>query len=109
MAKIKTLGRAARHAGLRVGDELTSLGGTPVEDVLDCLYYDGEEKFDAEVVRGGKKRVFRIKKRADEPLGIELEEEMRPMRCRNKCVFCFVDQLPKGMRERLYVKDADYR
>ncbi len=109
MAKIKTLGRAARHAGLRVGDELTSLGGTPVEDVLDCLYYDGEEKFDAEVVRGGKKRVFRIKKRADEPLGIELEEEMRPMRCRNKCVFCFVDQLPKGMRESLYVKDDDYR
>ena len=109
MAKIKTLGRAARHAGLRVGDELTSLGGTPVEDVLDCLYYDGEENFDAEVVRGGKKRVFRIKKRADEPLGIELEEEMRPMRCRNKCVFCFVDQLPKGMRESLYVKDDDYR
>ena len=109
MAKIKTLGIAARHAGLRVGDELTSLGGTPVEDVLDCLYYDGEEKFDAEVVRGGKKRVFRIKKRADEPLGIELEEEMRPMRCRNKCVFCFVDQLPKGMRESLYVKDDDYR
>lgn len=109
MAKIKTLGRAARHAGLRVGDELISLGGTPVEDVLDCLYYDGEEKFDAEVVRGGKKRVFRIKKRADEPLGIELEEEMRPMRCRNKCVFCFVDQLPKGMRESLYVKDDDYR
>ena len=109
MAKIKTLGRAARHAGLRVGDELTSLGGTPVEDVLDCLYYDGEEKFDAEVVRGGKKRVFRIKKSADEPLGIELEEEMRPMRCRNKCVFCFVDQLPKGMRESLYVKDDDYR
>ena len=109
MAIVRSLGKAARRAGMRAGDDLVSLGGIPVRDILDCLYFDGEEKFDAEVVRGGKRRVLHVRKSADEPLGIELEEEMRPMRCRNKCVFCFVDQLPKGMRESLYVKDDDYR
>ena len=109
MVHIRALGRAAKRAGLREGDGLVSLGGIPVEDVLDCLYFDGEERIDAEVERDGERRVFRIKKRAEEPLDIELAEEMRPMHCRNKCVFCFVDQLPKGMRDTLYVKDDDYR
>ena len=109
MVHIRALGRAAKRAGLREGDGLVSLGGKAVEDVLDCLYFDGEERIDAEVERDGERRVFRIKKRAEEPLDIELAEEMRPMHCRNKCVFCFVDQLPKGMRDTLYVKDDDYR
>ena len=109
MALVTSLGKAAKRAGLRVGDDLVSLGGSPVEDVLDCLYFDGEERFDAEVIRAGKRRTLHFKKSADEPLDIELDSEMRPMRCRNKCVFCFVDQLPKGMRGSLYVKDDDYR
>ena len=109
MVHIRALGRAAKRAGLREGDGLVSLGGKAIEDVLDCLYFDGEERIDAEVERDGERRVFRIKKRAEEPLDIELAEEMRPMHCRNKCVFCFVDQLPKGMRDTLYVKDDDYR
>lgn len=109
MAEIRSLGRAAKRAGLRVGDCLVSLGGEPVEDILDCLRFDGEERLDAEIVRGGKHRVLHIRKSADEPLDIELDAEMRPMHCRNKCVFCFVDQLPKGMRDSLYVKDDDYR
>ena len=109
MPEIISLGRAAKRAGLREGDELVSLGGVPVTDVLDCLYHDAEESFDAEVIRAGKRRRIRVKKRADEPLDIELDAEMRPMRCKNKCLFCFVDQLPKGMRDSLYVKDDDYR
>ena len=109
MPEIISLGRAAKRAGLREGDELVSLGGVPVTDVLDCLYHDAEESFDAEVIRAGKRKRIRVKKRADEPLDIELDAEMRPMRCKNKCLFCFVDQLPKGMRDSLYVKDDDYR
>ena len=109
MPEIISLGRAAKRAGLREGDELVSLGGVAVTDVLDCLYHDAEESFDAEVIRAGKRRKIRVKKRADEPLDIELDAEMRPMRCKNKCLFCFVDQLPKGMRDSLYVKDDDYR
>ena len=61
------------------------------------------------MIRAGKRRTLHFKKSADEPLDIELDSEMRPMHCRNKCVFCFVDQLPKGMRGSLYVKDDDYR
>ena len=75
MAIVRSLGKAARRAGMRAGDDLVSLGGIPVRDILDCLYFDGEEKFDAEVVRSGKRRVLHVKKSADEPLGIELEEE----------------------------------
>lgn len=109
MARITSVGKYGRKAGFREGDELVSLGGVPVGDVLDCLYFDGEERFDAEIVRGGKRRTLHVRKHADESLEIELDAEMRPMRCLNKCVFCFVDQLPKGMRDTLYVKDDDYR
>lgn len=109
MARIISVGKAGRRAGFREGDELVSFNGAPVEDVLDCIYIDSEEKFTAEVVRGGRHRTLHVSKRADESLDIELDTEMRPMRCRNKCVFCFVDQLPRGMRDTLYVKDDDYR
>ena len=109
MMRIRSLGRIARRAGLREGDELVSLNGVPVRDVLDCLYADGEERLTVEFVRGGTKRTVLVKKRADESLEIEPDCEMSPMRCRNKCVFCFVDQLPEGMRDTLYVKDDDYR
>lgn len=109
MAKIVSLGKAGRKAGFREGDELISFNGVPVEDELDCIYFDGEEKFTAEVCRAGKRRTLRVSKHPDESLDIALDCEMRPMHCRNKCVFCFVDQLPKGMRDTLYVKDDDYR
>ena len=87
MARITSVGKYGRKAGFREGDELVSLGGVPVGDVLDCLYFDGEERFDAEIVRGGKRRTLHVRKHADESLEIELDAEMRPMRCLNKCVF----------------------
>ena len=63
MARITSVGKYGRKAGFREGDELVSLGGVPVGDVLDCLYFDGEERFDAEIVRGGKRRTLHVRRR----------------------------------------------
>lgn len=109
MAKITALSVAGKKQGLRTGDELLSFDGFPFCDVLDILYYDAQGKFDIVIKRNGKEKMVRIKKKAEQSLGIEIDEELSPIRCKNKCKFCFVDQLPKGMRDALYVKDDDYR
>lgn len=109
MPKITKLSPLAKKLGFRVGDDVVSLGGYVMKDVLDYLYYDNESSFAAEIVRDGKSHTVKVRKRAEETLGLEFDAEMQPARCRNKCVFCFVDQLPKNMRETLYVKDDDYR
>lgn len=98
----------ARKLGFCEGDEILSLGGYPFQDVLDYLYFEHERKFDAEILRNGKKIKIKVRKKEEESLGLEFEE-MGIIRCKNKCVFCFVDQLPKGLRSTLYVKDDDYR
>lgn len=109
MPEIISLGKLAKKQGFRLGDDVVSLGGYEMRDVLDYLYFDNEEKFDAEVIRDGKKHTVKVRKAAKDSLGLEFACEMKPMHCRNKCVFCFVDQLPKGLRDTLYVKDDDYR
>lgn len=109
MPIIKNLSALALRQGFRKFDDVQKLGGFPFCDELDYLYFDGEEKFDAELIRNGEKRVVKVKKRADQPLGLEFDFDMKPERCKNNCVFCFVSQLPPGMRDTLYVKDDDYR
>lgn len=109
MAKIIALSGFGKKQGLKIGDEILSFDGFPFCDVLDVLYYDGQEKFEIKINRDGKEKTLRIKKSAEKTLGIEIDEELSPVRCKNKCKFCFVDQLPKGMRDALYVKDDDYR
>lgn len=109
MAKIVALAKEGRKQGFKIGDELVSFDGYPFCDILDCLFYDSKEKFSVVVKRNGKEKTIKVKKKADVPLGIEIDKELSPVRCKNKCKFCFVDQLPKGMRDALYVKDDDYR
>lgn len=109
MAKIVALAKEGKKQGFKIGDELVSFDGYPFCDILDCLFYDSKEKFSVVVKRNGKEKTVKVKKRADVPLGIEIDKELSPVRCKNKCKFCFVDQLPKGMRDALYVKDDDYR
>lgn len=109
MAKIVALAKEGKKQGFKIGDELVSFDGYSFCDILDCLFYDSKEKFSVVVKRNGKEKTVKVKKRADVPLGIEIDEELSPVRCKNKCKFCFVDQLPKGMRDALYVKDDDYR
>lgn len=108
MPKITNLTPFAKRKGLKIGDEIVKIGGYPCVDILDTLYFDNEKKFDIVVYRDGKIKNIKIRKKETKPLGIELEE-METIRCKNKCVFCFVDQLPKGLRDTLYVKDDDYR
>ena len=90
---------AAARAGWKKGDRIRSVGGAPAVDELDLLFYEGEE---VEVCVEGKGSC-RIR-----PEEIEVYAEGAIRTCRNHCIFCFVDQMPKGMRESLYVKDDDY-
>lgn len=83
----------------------------PALDMLDVAYYDCQEKFDITVTRGTQEVIVHIDKPAYMPLEWEFYEQcyIEPRWCANKCLFCFVDQLPKGQRETLYVKDDDWR
>lgn len=101
----------AKELRLKSGDEVLSFNNKPFLDMLDYYYYDGQDKFVMTVRRGKKIIEFEVEKGWDETLGLEFDDsvEIKARRCKNKCKFCFVDQLPKGMRETLYVKDDDYR
>ncbi|MDE5990590.1 MAG: DUF512 domain-containing protein [Clostridia bacterium] len=114
MAKIIAIdkGSIGEELGLEVGDELLGFNGEKIVDVLDYVYYDSQDVFTMNIkAKQGDTVDIEIEKEEDETLGLTLDEsvQLEPMRCKNKCVFCFVDQLPKGMRETLYVKDDDYR
>ncbi len=109
MPKIKTLSKFAKLKGLKVGDDIICFGGYPFVDILDYLFYENETEFNVTFIRNGKEKTIRIKKKETQSLGLEFDLEIEPIRCKNKCVFCFVDQLPKNLRDTLYVKDDDYR
>ncbi len=100
----------ANEIGLKKGDVITEFNGFKAEDVLDYLYYDALTYFTLTVVCDGEEIEFEIEKEEDESLGVEfVSDNLEIKNCRNKCVFCFVDQMPKGLRDSLYVKDDDYR
>ncbi len=108
MSKITAVSHLAKKLGFNIGDEVVKMGGYPFLDVLDYLYFDNERKFEVVLYRDGKLKTVKVHKKEGQSLGLEFEE-MEVIRCKNKCVFCFVDQLPKGLRDTLYVKDDDYR
>ncbi len=100
----------AKELGLEVGDEIIAFDGYPCEDELDYLYYCDADGFTMTVrdKRGEGEVTVEVEKEEGEELGIEFEKNTSLRTCCNRCVFCFVDQMPKGMRESLYVKDDDY-
>ena len=101
----------AALAGLAVGDELISLNGVAPRDVLEYRSLTDEPLVELEVDRGGLQFSVEVDKAAGAPLGIEVHsavfDEVRT--CDNHCEFCFIYQLPAGMRSSLYLKDDDYR
>jgi len=101
----------AATAGLVAGDELLSVNGEAVRDVIRYHLQTDDAHVDLEVRSGGMERAVAIEKLPGEPLGIELASPVfdRVRTCDNHCPFCFIYQLPKGMRRSLYVKDDDYR
>ena len=104
-------GSPAALAGLRPGDELCAVNGEAVRDVIRYQLQVDEPLVELELRRGGLERQVVIEKRAGEPLGAALTGPVfdRVRTCDNHCPFCFIYQLPAGMRRSLYVKDDDYR
>ena len=108
-----TAASPAARAGLAVGDELLSIDGQEPRDVIDFQRLSDAGDLSILVRRAGAPlpRVVRIDKGAGEPLGVEVSSAVfdRIRTCDNHCAFCFIYQLPKGMRRSLYLKDDDYR
>lgn len=105
-------GSPAYKAGLESGYTLLSINGNEIMDVLDYRFYQMGEKLTLEFINDkGKIKRKRVKKSEDSELGLRFETYLMDKKhsCLNKCVFCFIDQLPKGMRESLYFKDDDSR
>lgn len=103
-----TRGSRAERQGFRHGDRILSINGHPTEDHLDCRFHAAMGDMDIAIGRGGERFSFSIPE-GPQPLdGLRLEE-IHPHTCGNKCIFCFVDQLPRGVRPSLLVKDEDYR
>ena len=98
----------AAKAGLRPGDRLIEVNGHAVGDAIDFQFHAAESKIQLRFEREGKARKAKVRRKEGEWLGLEFEP-MDCMACGNACVFCFVDQNPKGLRETLYFKDEDYR
>lgn len=102
----------ADRAHLEPGDRLLRINGAAVGDLIDLSFALAEEQVELEVLKTSGKTVrLRIKKALDESMGFEFESAVfdRVRTCANKCLFCFVDQMPAGLRDTLYVKDDDYR
>ncbi len=102
----------AGRAGIKAGDTLVSLDGNIIMDVLDYRFYQAQEKIVAEIINAkGKIKKVKIKKKEYDEIGLVFDTYLMDEKrsCKNKCIFCFIDQLPKGMRDSLYFKDDDSR
>jgi putative radical SAM enzyme (TIGR03279 family) len=100
----------AARGGLRPGDRLLAINGHGLRDAIDFHFHAGEERLQIRLEREGRRRTVVLWRRGP-GVGLELEAP-RPSdisTCTNKCVFCFIHQLPRGMRKSLYVKDDDFR
>jgi len=101
----------AEELEIVAGDVLLKINNKEVKDVLDYRYLIKDEYLEVLVLHDGEHWLLQIDKDEDEDLGIVFESGLmdKALSCANKCIFCFVDQLPKGMRETLYFKDDDSR
>ncbi len=101
----------ADRAGIKAGDVLISINGREINDVLDYRFYLVEKNIVIKILRNGEYIDFSIKKQEYDDIGLDFETPLMDKKrsCENKCIFCFIDQLPKGMRKSLYFKDDDSR
>ena len=102
----------ADELGIEVGDLLISINGEPIHDIIEYRFLLSDEYLEVEIQKQNREvYIYEIEKDYDDDLGIEFTNPIidKAKSCRNKCVFCFIDQLPKGMRETLYFKDDDSR
>ncbi|MDE5680334.1 MAG: DUF512 domain-containing protein, partial [Lachnospiraceae bacterium] len=105
-------GSIAEEMGLEPGDSILAVDGTVIEDIFDYQFLIQDTYIEVLVgTKDGEECLLQIDKEMDEDLGIEFENGLMDeyRHCHNKCIFCFIDQMPKGMRETLYFKDDDSR
>lgn len=105
-------GSIGDEVGLEIGDVILSINDNKVIDIIDYRFLTADDYLEIEVEKSnGEVWVYEIEKDYDEDLGIDFEDGImdKAKSCSNKCVFCFIDQLPKGMRNTLYFKDDDSR
>ncbi len=105
-------GSIAEEIQLEVGDRLININGNPVIDIIDYKFLITDELILIEIEKAnGEVWEIEVEKEYDEDLGIQFVDAIldKPKSCHNKCIFCFIDQLPEGMRETLYFKDDDSR
>jgi putative radical SAM enzyme (TIGR03279 family) len=95
-------------AGIAKGDVLLSINGHRVSDVIDYMFYKNEPELKISLSRRGKRFSVKLSMEETEDPGLELRH-FKVRTCKNKCIFCFVSQLPRGLRKTLYVRDEDYR
>ena len=101
----------AEKAGILQGESLVSINGNAIKDVLDYRFYMTDRNLDIELLKDGKTRTVSVSKPEYEDLGLDFETYLMDKEhcCKNKCIFCFIDQMPPNMRETLYFKDDDSR
>jgi len=105
---VATKSIASAHR-IHAGDELLEINGHPVNDIIDYRFLAADQTLELKLRSGhGKEKKVRVRKPPDEDLGLEFHA-VRYKSCKNMCIFCFVHQLPKGMRRALYFKDEDFR
>jgi len=104
-------GSPADRAGVLPGDEIVALDGQLPRDIIEYQLWADQERLSLDVNRGGIELSVQVARNAGEPLGLEVDAALfdRVRTCDNHCEFCFIHQLPKGMRKSLYVRDDDYR
>ena len=104
-------GSRADTAGVQAGDNLLAINGNEIEDVLDYRFYLAEKSVELTLKRGEKTHTALIKKAQYDDIGLDFETPLMDKKhaCANRCIFCFIDQLPKGLRPTLYFKDDDAR
>ena len=106
-----TKGSHAEKAGIGSGETLHKINSNEIVDVLDYRFYQVNRTLSLEISDGEKARTVEITKGEYDEIGLEFETYLMDEQhsCRNKCIFCFIDQLPKGLRKSLYFKDDDSR
>ncbi len=104
-------GSAAQRGGILPGDRIVSVNGEPLLDYIDYIYFCAQRRLKIRIERQGALKTLLVLNSDEDDLGITFAEPLLGKKrvCGNKCVFCFVHQLPKGMRKSLYVKDEDWR
>jgi putative radical SAM enzyme (TIGR03279 family) len=104
-------GSIAEGEGIRPGDQMVSINGHILRDVIDYRFYGAEEELEIIIERDDQRMVFQVARDYDEDLGIEFAAPTFDgiHRCNSHCAFCFIAGMPKGMRPSLYVRDDDYR